>query len=141
LKKNKEQDAYLMGMEHALDVVKRHGVAELETEVRYRHEKPLPLNVSPSELIAVARTQGVIKRELYTQAIALAWAVTKEMNLAPSQVTKLLAAYNGKVDELRFDDEKAKACAEELGKYSKLNKAAKDYLDFEKIKKGTEENE
>lgn len=125
----RDMDSYVMGMQHALELVIKGGQKELEEELSYRREHPLPMNIDKSELIAVARSQPVIYRELLTVSSALAWACTKGMNFAPSQISKFLEIYNTKIDEIRFDDEALKKTTEELSKYGKLNRSAKQYLD------------
>ena len=54
-KVHREQQRYLEGMERALRIAREEGLEVLEKEVRYRSSNPLPCNVSPAELTAVAR--------------------------------------------------------------------------------------
>lgn len=88
-------------MEHALEVAKKHGVEELEREVRYRQSMPVPLNINRQEFIA--GTRAFASRELMVVATAMADAITNYLKLPPSVTLDYLRAFNDRVEEFHKD--------------------------------------
>lgn len=124
--KNNEQKLYAEAMEHALEVVKREGVEGLEREVRYRNSNPLPLNVSPTELTAVARQRA--QTELICVATALAMTVMYDMHFPATTSTNLLRYYNDHVDEYRYDEKKLKAAQGRMDRNIAYTKMCAEYM-------------
>ena len=97
MKITKEQKLYAQAMEHALDVTKKHGVEELEREVRYRQSQPVPLNINRQEFIA--GTRAFASTELMIVATAMADTISNYLKLPPSVTLDYLRAFNDRVEE------------------------------------------
>ena len=101
MKITKEQKIYAQAMEHALDVARKHGVKELEREVRYRQSKPVPLNINRPEFIAA--TRGFASTELMIVATAMADTISNYLKLPPSVTLDYLRAFNDRVEDFHKD--------------------------------------
>lgn len=129
----KEQSAYLMAMQRALDIVKSKGVEELEKEVNFRCNNRLPLNVSPDELTEIARLR--VHDELMCVSTALATALTDGLKLAPSYITEFLIIFNQLVDVYRADPEALKKAMDALGRYPQFDEIQERYSKYKEDNK------
>lgn len=125
-KVNKEQQRHAEGMERALKIVKEHGVEALEKEVRYRSSNPLPCNVSPAELAAVARMRA--KDELMFVATAMAVTLTEHIKMPPSIIMDYLQHFNDLVDVYRVDQERFQKDMAILNRNYVMNETIKAFL-------------
>lgn len=126
----KDQQIYLMGMEHALKVAKEYGVDELEREVRYRSINPLPLNVSRLELTTLARLRA--SEELMFVAVSMSKTLIDHMKMPPSVIIDYLRYFNDMVDVYRMNPEQFKADQDKLAKNHVMNEMCKSFLKEDK---------
>lgn len=122
---NKERRAYNDGMAHALKIVQQSGIKGLEEELKLRGIKDLPLNVSATELTAVARIRA--KEELMMVATASASTLAEHIKMPPSMVLTYLKEFNNRVDLYRGNPEEYAAAQERLNRNIGLNEVCKSY--------------
>ena len=122
---NKERRAYNDGMAYALRIVKQSGIEGLEQEVKLRGIKDLPLNVSATELTALARIKA--KEELLMVATASASTLTEHIKMPPSTVMSYLKEFNSRVDLYRANPEEYEAAQTRLNRNIGLNEVCKSY--------------
>lgn len=122
---NKERRAYNDGMAFALRVVQQSGIEGLEQELKLRGIKDLPLNVSSTELTAVARIRA--QEELLMVATASASTLAEHIKMPPSTVMSYLKEFNNRVDLYRGNPEEYAAAQERLNRNIGLNEVCKSY--------------
>ncbi len=127
--KSKEQRLYLDGMAFALRIAKSGGIETLEREISYRGIHDAPLNISQSELTAVARIRA--KDELMIVATAMADTMSLDMKLPPSVILDFLRKFNQKVDIFRYDKEALEKAQEKLNSLYALNETIKKFNEEE----------
>lgn len=99
----KEQKLYLAGMQAALEIVKKCSVEELEKEVNYRCNYPVPVGINRRELTDLARMKS--RAELMYLATAMADTMTNYLHMPPMVIHSYLKQFNKRIIEFREDPE------------------------------------
>lgn len=133
---NKEERAYLMCMQRALDFLATgaRGKELLEKEVNARlGGMRLPANVDKCVLTELARKE--IRPELEILSTAMAWTLEKGLKLPPSRIAKYLDIYNEKIDEYRYSPEAMRTDARILDQsWGGADLAGKKYLEMQEAR-------
>lgn len=91
-KQDKEQLARMQGMEYALKIVKRGGVAALEKEIKLRNFINIPLNYTKKELNHMYRT---ISSNVYVNILtAMLYALHDSMGFGKQRLIKVMEAFD-----------------------------------------------
>ena len=122
----KEQQLYLSGMQFALKIAKKHSVKELEKEVNYRCNYPVPVGINRRELTALAR--GHAREELMYLATAMADTMTNHLHMPPMIIKDYLKQFNKRIQEFREDPELYQEVQLKLDRDTAMVEMLKEYV-------------
>ena len=123
---SKEDEAYLWGLNRALELVQAGGVQMLEKEVEWRGQvSGVPVGVTQAVLTALAR--GMIKPELRVISTALAYTLEFELKLPSRTIGKFLYIFNNRMDEYRVSSAKLEYDSKQLDYDYGLTKQVNDW--------------
>lgn len=117
---SREEEAYLRGLNRALDLVKAGGQQMLEKEIEWRGQTVgFPVGILNCELKRLARKQ--IVPELRVVSTAIAYTLEFDMRLPSRTINKFLVGFNTRVDDYRLNAEKLREDRKELSHDYGLN--------------------